>query len=111
MGVECGHGHGDSERSRATRGALDTAGVVNEGSEPSVLPAFEPVAGGEPLRRVCGESLPAVLCGQAGATESGAGSLFSAAADRLFRRALTRSAGSLGGPKTRWRCGVFCGWG
>src|SRR5579859_7756723 len=85
MGIECGHGDGNLEGSRATRRALGTAGFVGEGSQPPVLPAVELTAGGEPLRRVCGRTLPAILCGDAGAAEPGAGSLLSAAADRLLR--------------------------
>src|SRR5713101_6022479 len=85
MRVECPHGDGNSEGSRATRRDVDSAGFAGEGSQPPVLPAFEPTAGRKPLRRVCGRALPAVLCGQAGTAEPGAGDVLSAAADRLFR--------------------------
>src|SRR5438128_9627348 len=38
-----------------------------------------------PLRRVRGGAVPAVLCGEAGASQLGAGGVFPAAADRVFR--------------------------
>src|ERR1700747_2002768 len=85
MRVECAYGHGNSEGSRATRRDVDTAGFAGEGRQPPVLSAFEPTAGREPVRRICGRALPAVLCGQARAAEPGAGSLLSTAADRVFR--------------------------
>src|ERR1700719_4926965 len=83
MRVECAHGHGNSEGSRATRRDVGTAGFAGEGRQPSVLSAFEPIAGRGPLRRICGGTLPAVLCGQATAAELGAGDLLSAPADWL----------------------------
>src|ERR1700719_3905662 len=72
MRVECAHGDGNQEGSRATRRDVDTAGFAGEGREPPILPAFEPAAGGEPVRRICGGTRPAILCGQARAAELGA---------------------------------------
>ncbi len=65
---------------------MDSAGFTGEGRESSVLSALEPTAGREPLRRVCGRAVPAVLCEETGAAEPGSGSLLPAAVDRLFRR-------------------------
>src|SRR2546425_11489889 len=73
MRVECAHGDGNTEGSRATRRAVDTAGLAGERRESSVLSALEPTAGGMPLRRVRGGAVPAVLCGEAGASQLGAG--------------------------------------
>src|SRR6266498_1549556 len=46
---------------------------------------------------LCGRVVPAVLCGEAGAAELGAGDLFSAAADRVFRRDRFRAGDRLAG--------------
>src|SRR5216683_2529090 len=86
MRVECAHGDGNTEGSRATRRDVDTAGLAGERRESSVLSALEPTAGGMPLRRVRGGAVPAVLCGEAGASQLGAGGVLPAAADRVFRR-------------------------
>src|SRR5438876_4981025 len=85
MRVECAHGDGNTEGSRATRRDVDSAGLAGERRESSVLSALEPTAGGMPLRRVRGEAVPAVLCGEAGASQLGAGGVLPAAADRVFR--------------------------
>src|SRR6266851_8796141 len=84
--VECAHGDGNTEGSRATRRDEDSAGLAGERRESSVLSALEPTAGGMPLRRVRGGAVPAVLCGEAGASQLGAGGVLPAAADRVFRR-------------------------
>src|SRR2546427_9787066 len=86
MRVECAHGDGNTEGSRATRRDVDSAGLAGERRESSVLSALEPTAGGMPLRRVRGGAVPAVLCGEAGASQLGAGGVLPAAADRVFRR-------------------------
>src|SRR2546422_2471820 len=86
MRVECAHGDGNTEGSRATRRDVDSAGMAGERRESSVLSALEPTAGGMPLRRVRGGAVPAVLCGEAGASQLGAGGVLPAAADRVFRR-------------------------
>src|SRR5438105_11036279 len=86
MRVECAHGDGNTEGSRATRRDVDSAGLAGERGESSVLSAIEPTAGGMPLRRVRGGAVPAVLCGEAGASQLGAGGVLPAAADRVFRR-------------------------
>jgi hypothetical protein len=65
---------------------MDTAAFAGEGRESPVLSALEPIAGGEPLRRVCGGAVPAALCGETGAPELGAGIVLSGAADRVFRK-------------------------
>src|SRR5207245_11384075 len=85
MRVECAHGDGNTEGSRATRRAVDTAGLAGERRESSVLSALEPTAGGMPLRRVRGGAVPAVLCGEARPAEPRAGGVLPAAADRVFR--------------------------
>src|SRR5438552_17023335 len=105
MRVECAHGDGNTEGSKATRRDVDSAGLAGERRESSVLSALEPTAGGMPLRRVRGGAVPADLCGEAGASQLGAGGVLPAAADRVFRRASIRSVGSPGGRRTRWRCG------
>src|SRR2546422_9624029 len=66
MRVECAHGDGNTEGSRATRRAVDTAGLAGERRESSVLSALEPTAGGVPLRRVRGGAVPAGFCGGRG---------------------------------------------
>src|SRR2546428_13228019 len=66
MRVECAHGDGNTEGSRATRRAVDTAGLAGERRESSVLSALEPTAGGMPLRRVRGGAVPAGLFGGGG---------------------------------------------
>src|SRR5437016_11781288 len=86
MRVECAHGDGNTEGSRATRRDVDSAGLAGERRESSVLSALEPTAGRMPLRRVRGGAVPAVLCGEAGASQLGAGGVLPAAADRVFRR-------------------------
>src|SRR6266567_80123 len=83
--VECAHGDGNTEGSRATRRDVDTSGFAGEGGESSVLSALEPTAGGMPLRRIRGGAVPAVLCGEAGAAQLAAGGVLPAAADWLPR--------------------------
>src|SRR3989441_8701308 len=85
MRVECAHGDGNTEGSRATRRDVDSAGLAGERRESSVLSALEPTAGGMPLRRVRGGAVPAVLCQEARPAEPRAGGVFPAAADRVFR--------------------------
>src|SRR5579863_3676774 len=85
MRVECAHGYGNAQGPRTTRRAVGAAPDAAQGCESSVLSALEPVAGGEPLRRVRGRAVPAVLCREAGAAEPTARDVFPAAADRLLR--------------------------
>src|SRR5207244_7971521 len=86
MRVECAHGYGNAQGPRRTRGAVGAAHGATQGCESSLLSTLEPIAGGEPLRRVRGGAVPAVLCGEAGASQLGAGGVLPAAADRVFRR-------------------------
>src|SRR2546425_9401170 len=97
MRVECAHGDGNTEGSRATRRAVDTAGLAGERRESSVLSALEPTAGGMPLRRVRGGAVPAGLCGGAGASPLGAGGGLSAGADRGFLRGGFGAGDGVGG--------------
>src|SRR5207244_9920986 len=68
-----------------TRGAVGAAHGATQGCESSLLSTLEPIAGGEPLRRVRGRAVPAVLCQEARPAEPRAGGVFPAAADRVFR--------------------------
>ena len=77
------------------------------GSGASVLSAFERVAGGERLRRVCRGAVREVLCGEVRASSLTPGIYFRALLIGYFE-GIERSAASLGGWRTRWRCGV-CG--
>src|SRR5437899_13058160 len=86
MRVECAHGYGNAQGPRRTRGAVGAAHGATQGCESSLLSTLEPTAGGMPLRRVRGGAVPAVLCGEAGASQLGAGGVLPAAADRVFRR-------------------------
>src|SRR5439155_10824426 len=85
MLVECAHGYGNAQGPRRTRGAVGAAHGATQGCESSLLSTIEPIARGEPLRRVRGRAVPAVLCGEAGAAEPGTGGVLPAAADRVFR--------------------------
>src|ERR1019366_2550188 len=85
MRVECAHGDGNTQGPRTTSGAVGAARGAAPGCESSFLSALEAIAGGEPLRRVRGRGVPAVLCGEAGAAEPRARDVFPAAADRLLR--------------------------
>src|ERR1039458_2402255 len=85
MRVECAHGDGNTQGPRTTREAVGAARGTAPGCESSFLSALEPIAGGEPLRRVRGRAVPAVLCGEAGTAEPRARDVFPAAADRLLR--------------------------
>src|SRR5256885_16828064 len=73
MRVECAHGDGNTEGSRATRRAVDSAGLAGERRESSVLSALEPTAGGMPLRRVRGGAGPAGFWGGRGGGPIGGG--------------------------------------
>src|SRR5206468_1166435 len=77
------HGHGHSRRRAIAlvgrhRGLAEVAG-------PSVLRPTECVAGGQRLRSVCGEAMPALLRGGHGTPGPDARSLFPVAAARLLR--------------------------
>src|SRR5438128_3647116 len=85
MRVECAHGYGNAQGPRRTRGAVGAAHGATQGCESSLLSTLEPIAGGEPLRRVRGRAVPAVLCQEARPAEPRAGGVFPAAADRVFR--------------------------
>src|SRR5437879_11530320 len=85
MRVECAHGYGNAQGPRRTRGAVGAAHGATQGCESSLLSTLEPIAGGEPLRRVRGRAVPAVLCQEARPAEPRAGGVFPAAADRAFR--------------------------
>src|SRR5207245_4554321 len=85
MRVECAHGYGNAQGPRRTRGAVGAAHGATQGCESSLLATLEPIAGGEPLRRVRGRALRAVLCQEARPAEPRAGGVFPAAADRVFR--------------------------
>src|SRR2546425_10714068 len=97
MRVECAHGDGNTEGSRATRRDVDSAGLAGERRESSVLSALEPTAGGMPLRRGRGGAVPAGLWGEAGAAQVGAGGVLPAAADRGFPRERLRAGARLAG--------------
>src|SRR2546427_7738002 len=97
MRVECAHGDGNTEGSRATRRAVDTAGLAGERRESSVLSALEPTAGGMPLRRVRGGAVPAGFCGGAGGAPLGARGGLSAGFGRGFLRGRFWGRGSLCG--------------
>src|ERR1019366_2882149 len=90
------------------RGSVGGAAGVGGGAGTSVLSAFERVAGGRALRRVGGEPVREVLCGQVRATVADAGDLLSFVADRVFR-------GHRGGARDRLAAGglagaaAFCG--
>src|SRR2546425_12065994 len=58
---------------------------ATQGCESSLLSTLEPIAGGEPLRRVRGRAVPAVLCQEARSAEPRAGGVLPAAADGAFR--------------------------
>src|SRR5438128_471480 len=60
MRVECAHGYGNAQGPRRTRGAVGAAHGATQGCESSLLSTLEPIAGGEPLRRVRGRAVPAV---------------------------------------------------
>src|SRR6266516_2531160 len=85
MRVECAHGYGNAQGPRRTRGAVGAAHGATQGCESSLLSTLEPIAGGEPLRRVRGRAVPAVLCQEARPAEPRAGGVFPAAADWLLR--------------------------
>src|SRR5207247_10037952 len=85
MRVECAHGYGNAQGPRRTRGAVGAAHGATQGCESSLLSTLEPIAGGEPLRRVRGRAVPAVLCQEARPAEPRAGGVFPAAADRVVR--------------------------
>src|SRR3989475_1875553 len=72
-------------RTEKNRGAVGAAHGATQGCESSLLSTLEPIAGGEPLRRVRGRAVPAVLCQEARPAEPRAGGVFPAAADRVFR--------------------------
>src|SRR5256884_8828837 len=76
MRVECAHGYGNAQGPRRTRGAVGAAHGATQGCEPSLLSTLEPIAGGEPLRRVRGRAVPAVLCQEARPAEPRAGVYF-----------------------------------
>src|SRR5207244_5852977 len=84
MRVECAHGYGNAQGPRRTRGAVGAAHGATQGCESSLLSTLEPIAGGEPLRRVRGRAVPAVLCQEARPAEPRAGGVFPAAAERVF---------------------------
>src|SRR2546426_7298474 len=86
MRVECAHGDGNTEGSRATRRDVDSAGLAGERRESSVLSALEPTAGRMPLRRVRGGAVPAGLFGGGGGAPLWAGGGVSAAGVRGFPR-------------------------
>src|SRR5207244_9973144 len=86
MRGEGARGYGNAQGPRRTRGAVGAAHGATQGCESSLLSALEPTAGRMPLRRVRGGAVPAVLCGEAGASQLGAGGVLPAAADRVFRR-------------------------
>src|SRR5437870_3860398 len=58
MRVECAHGYGNAQGPRRTRGAVGAAHGATQGCESSLLSTLEPIAGGEPLRRVRGRAVP-----------------------------------------------------
>src|SRR2546422_2059066 len=93
MRVECAHGDGNTEGSRATRRAVDTAGLAGERRESSVLSALEPTAGGMPLRRVRGGAVPAGFFGGEGGAPLGAGGVLSGAACWGFWKGRFRGGG------------------
>src|SRR6266581_4571532 len=76
MRVECAHGYGNAQGPRRTRGAVGAAHGATQGCESSLLSTLEPIAGGEPLRRVRGRAVPAVLCQEARSAEPRAGVYF-----------------------------------
>src|SRR5207245_8767137 len=61
---------------RRTRGAVGAAHGATPGCESSLLSTLEPIAGGEPLRRVRGRAVRAVLCQEARPAEPRAGVYF-----------------------------------
>src|SRR2546427_1164364 len=102
MRVECAHGDGNTEGSRATRRAVDSAGLAGERRESSVLSALEPTAGGMPLRRVRGGAVPAGFFGEAGGAPLCGGGGPSAAGDRGFWRGRFGAWGRLAGAGPAW---------
>src|SRR2546427_2860344 len=109
MRVECAHGDGNTEGSRATRRAVDTAGLAGERRESSVLSALEPTAGGMPLRRVRGEAVPAGFFGGAGGGPPWGGGGISGASFWGFLGGWVGGAGGLGGPPLACPSGGFSG--
>src|SRR2546428_12023848 len=111
MRVECAHGDGNTEGSRATRRAVDSAGLAGERRESSVLSALEPTAGGMPLRRVRGAAVPAGTIGRKGGGPPGGGGGASGAGVSGF---LNGTVVGRGGPVGRARPGPrgsAVGWG
>src|SRR2546423_9230460 len=101
MRVECAHGDGNTEGSRATRRDVDSAGLAGERRESSVLSALEPTAGGMPLRRVRGGAVPAGLFrGAGGAPPWGRGGLPAAAGPGVLKGRV-RAGGLLAGARHR----------